>query len=539
MPPGTGIHPREACRPTGSRAEAAVWEALRTGLPEGWTGWHSLRIRDALAYEGEGDFVLASPGRGLLVLEVKGGQVEQRDGRWVQNGRAMDRAPLEQGKGYAHKLARRLQDLGCAPPAFGAAVCFPDVHVEAQPSQDDLAGLVLGRGELPWLRDALPPVMERALPAPRPARGRWVEALHRLWGETWVPSLGLGTRAREAEERRLRLDPAQLDVLEGILENERALVQGGAGSGKTLVAAEAARRLAARGQRVLLLCFTAPLQAWLAARLRDAGVEVSTVSALAKRIADAAGVAPATRIADGPEAWGEVYLAAAEACERAWDAVLVDEAQDLQEEAWLLVSCLAEGRRLVAFHDPGQAFWSERHPPEGLFQSRQRLPRQLRSPAGVNALAARLQGLPFDAAALEAAWADGTLGAVVAPGPTSVADRAGEEVDRLLSRGLAPGEIGVVSLRGQTAGDAIFRLPRIGRHAFVRADDPAMETGLVADTFLRWKGLERPAIVVADLPEGELGRLPVRLAVAVTRAMVAVRFVGTAAALARAGVAPA
>jgi hypothetical protein len=58
-----------------------------------------------------------------------------------------------------------------------------------------------------------------------------------------------------------------------------------------------------------------------------------------------------------------------------------------------------------------------------------------------------------------------------------------------------------------------------------------MESTLVADTFLRWKGLERPAIIVADLPEEELGQLPVRLNIAVTRAMVAVRFVGTAMAL--------
>ena len=106
-------------------------------------------------------------------------------------------------------------------------------------------------------------------------------------------------------------------------------------------------------------------------------------------------------------------------------------------------------------------------------------------------------------------------------------------MDRLLSSGLEPGQIGIVSLRGQTADDAIYRLPRIGRHAFVRANDPAMESSLVADTFLRWKGLERPAIIVADLPEGELGQLAVRLNVAVTRAMVAVRFVGTAGALAR------
>jgi superfamily II DNA or RNA helicase len=85
------------------------------------------------------------------------------------------------------------------------------------------------------------------------ARGAWVERLHALWGETWVPGLELGRRAREADESRLQLDADQLDALEDVTSSDRSLVRGRAGSGKTLIAAEAARRAAARGQKVLFL----------------------------------------------------------------------------------------------------------------------------------------------------------------------------------------------------------------------------------------------------------------------------------------------
>ena len=34
-------------RPASSHAEKEVFKALRTGLPPGWTAWHSLRLRDA------------------------------------------------------------------------------------------------------------------------------------------------------------------------------------------------------------------------------------------------------------------------------------------------------------------------------------------------------------------------------------------------------------------------------------------------------------------------------------------------------------
>jgi hypothetical protein len=107
--PGT-VYPSDVPRPTSSRAERAVWDALRKRLPGGWTAWHSLRIRDRKSFLGEGDFVLAHPQRGLLALEVKGGQVECRGGRWFSNGEPLEKAPLTQGLDFvsSSRLARRL-----------------------------------------------------------------------------------------------------------------------------------------------------------------------------------------------------------------------------------------------------------------------------------------------------------------------------------------------------------------------------------------------------------------------------------------------
>lgn len=519
------VHPSDAPRPGTSAAERTVWSALKAGLPAPWTAWHSLRVRDGRNHVGEGDFVLAHPERGLLVVEVKGGRIEQRDGRWFTNGVALEKAPLDQGLGFARKLVRRLEEWSCAPPAFGAAVAFPDTDFDAQPGEDVLRGVVLGGSHLRWLAEALPAVVERALPAAQPARGSWLERLHQLWGETWVPALSLGTRARALGERRFALDEAQLAVLEGLLENDRVLVRGGAGSGKTLLAAEAARRHAADGRRVLLLCFTQPLRMWLEARLAGTGVEVQTVSGLAKTIADAADGGARQGDLTANEYWRLTYERAADACERRWDAILVDEGQDLTFEAWWLVRALADGARLWAFHDPGQGFWADRSPPVDLFATTFGLGRGQRCPPGVAALARRYAGEAGDEAAIAAARRDGTLRLVECADPAKVADRVGEEVDRLLSQRLAPGDIGIVSLRGQTVEGAVHQRDRIGRHDIVHADHPEMEERLVADTFLRWKGLERPAIVVADVPAEGLQRLGTRMHIALTRALVAARIV--------------
>jgi hypothetical protein len=458
---------------------------------------------------------------------VKAGRIEQRDGRWFSNEIPLDESPRDQAERFLEKLRRRLAGVNCAPPAWGAAACFPDTAFDRQPTEDDLAGVVIGASHLPYLKEALPPVIERALPPPREPRGAWVEQLHRLWGETWVPSLSLGTRARELAERRFELDPVQLGILDGLLENGRVLVQGGAGSGKTLLAAEAARRHAALGKKVIVLCFTQPLRKWLAARLTPDGVEVQTVSGFAKALVDAADGPSAPDDMTDSEYWKEVLLRAGELCERHWDTVVVDEAQDLQEEAWLLVQELADGQRLWAFQDPGQSFWADRRPPTQLFSTSFKLPRGQRCPSGVEALAARFAGALADEKAIEEAKASGTLAFVSAPSSTSVADKVGEEIDRLLSSGLAPGDIGVVSLRGRTGRDAIFTRERIGRHAFVGADHPEMEDRLVADSFLRWKGLERAAVIITDLPAGDLSQLGIRMYVALTRTLVCARLVGT------------
>ena len=310
-----------------------------------------------------------------------------------------------------------------------------------------------------------------------------------------------------------------------MIASDRSLVRGRAGSGKTLLAAEAARRAKARGEKVLLLCFTQPLRTWLASRLSPDGVEVQTVSGFAKQLVDRY---------DGPSGadpidqdyWKAISLRAAELVTRNWDVVIVDEAQDLMFEAWVLVSTLADGKRLWAFHDPGQSYWPDRSPPRDLFGSARTLPRGRRCPAGVEALAQKLLGQPFDAEAFAQAKQDGTLGFVPCPSPSSVPDKVAAEVDRLVARGVALEDIAIVSLRGQTAADAVFQQPAVGKYAIVHADHPEMERRLVADSFLRWKGLERPVVIVTDLQEPGVKQHGVRAHIALTRALVAARMVG-------------
>ncbi|MBI5487052.1 MAG: AAA family ATPase [Deltaproteobacteria bacterium] len=527
MSPPSGLWPREKPRPTESRGEVLVWEALRRGLPAGWYAWHSVRVRLGPGRETEGDFVIVAPDRGLLVLEVKGGRIEVRDGRFFQNSRELDPPPRAQALSIVRALIDRLHAEACGPPAFGVATLFPETAFDAGPTQDDVAQLVLGEQDLPWLEKALPAILERACPPPREPRGPWIERLHRLWCERWTPKLALGHRAALDAERRVRLDEQQLAVLDSLTDNASLLVEGGAGTGKTLLAREAALRFAAEGKRVLLVCFTAALAHWLREQTKASGLAVDSVRGLAIDLFKQAGLDAGDFHAPG--FWEDVPLrAASDALPKVgqpFDVIVVDEAQDFSENDWMLILELAGQRPLWAFHDPGQAFWPERRVPLERFPARFTLRRPYRCPSGVQALADLYIDRAADESAIRGAMADGTLRIVVCPSRSSVADKVALEIDKLLGEKLTPGDLAVLSVRGGSHEESIIRSGRLGRHALVRATDVGIDGSIVGDTFLRFKGLERPAIIITDFHLLADEARGVRMHIALTRALAAARVV--------------
>ncbi len=169
--------------------------------------------------------MFAHPERGLLVLEVKGGAMELRDGRWFQNGRELDRAPRQQALDFVKKLVGALRARDIEPPAYGVACAFPDVDFsdDVGPQGGDLADLVIGPRQLEWIAEALPPLSARAVPDHPPRRNRrWLAAVHERWGETWVASLYLADEARDSETRTVALVDEQLELLAAAAENPRS-----------------------------------------------------------------------------------------------------------------------------------------------------------------------------------------------------------------------------------------------------------------------------------------------------------------------------
>ena len=455
--PLEGLFPRGGPRPTSSQAERNLYDALKGALPKGWVAWHSLKVRTDQGVEGESDFVIADPDRGFLIVEVKGGQIEVRDGQWLQNGSPLKKSPREQGHRVARAVRQKLEERGRGYSTFRIVTAFPDTGWDQPPTQGDLEGAVLGRADLPYLSDALPAIADRLWQSGergRPDRSM-VRGLHEIWGETWKPSMGLGTRAKLREEELVPLDEEQLHFLDAIEDNPRFLVYGGAGSGKTLLARETVRRLKERGKRPVLLCFTKGLGQALR---EEAGLDAYTVKDFAVQLVQRAEID--LEVVNNPsqwdaDTWALVTLQAAADCvplaREDYDAFVIDEAQDFDDSDWELIKALAEGCPLYGFGDRAQGFWWNRNVNAELFGATFKLMKRYRCPEKLATFADLYRPRPKGEALPEDALAD-LVEAVLLPcgePPPPVLRRSAKP----FSRSMPTANAGVLrQVRGRTSG---------------------------------------------------------------------------------------
>ena len=516
------------------RSSPPGWEgkALTFSLPKGWYAWHSLRLRTREKGEfGEADFIIADPNRpGILMLEVKGGQIEKRDGQWYQNSVPLKSSPLDQAFSFLKKLVRRFKENDVKAPTIGVAVCYPDTFFDQQPTEDDLKGLVIGGQDLPHLDKILPDVMAHAVPEPWPVKGPWIRLLHALWGETWIPDICLGGRVEIDEESRLQLDHEQISILENLEENNRLIIKGSAGTGKTLLAREAATREARQGKRVLFLCYTDALSVSLITCLDEPGLTVAAVRNFASDLLG--GNAPVKPVGQTSEYWEGVSLRAAvdglPPLDERWGTVIVDEGQDFSDDDWELVKeCVHPEGKIWVFADQAQAFWKNRGVHDELVKGfmKYKLIKPYRCHPAIQHLDECYTGqCEPDLKILRDGLKEEVI-RIVTSSEGKLLKQIGKEINRLLSGGLKPADIAILSLRGRGPKEGITHKKEIGGHPIVLATDPKTDENIICDTFLRFKGLERPAVIVTDIRLVS-NLYEKRMHIAVSRALSLLRIVG-------------
>ena len=374
---------------TPSAAERTLFHALQNTLDDRhWTVIHSLPWLDDGRHhlvQGECDFLLLHPEKGMLAVEAKSGapSYDGQERRWRHrddDGRTLTITdPFAQARASSHHLndllQRRAPGWRDAGLPFGYAVAFPDAAgVMGNLPPEMTPDLLILEPDLERLQTRVTAILARfsqRTGAIDP--GVFKAALDVLLPEfRLVPSLK--TTVAGVNRELVRLTGEQAQVLDGMARNRRMYVCGGAGTGKTLLVAEQARRMArelaevadrgadagakarARSEttapEVLVLCYNNSLEAHLRQVLADVAdqVEVLTFHGLCRKLVEAVhGPAAWTGPGVGPDAdagkfWNEELPEQAfdclEAFRHRYRAVLVDEAQDFHSVWWMTVEGL-------------------------------------------------------------------------------------------------------------------------------------------------------------------------------------------------------
>ena len=278
-------------------SEQRVCKAFLLGLDDTWFVVPSVPIVVDGA-DCEIDVVLVSASRGVIVIEVKGGVISIEKGKWIQNGRPLSKSPPEQITRAKHNLIKRLKTAGVDLKGMFLchAVALPDVG--SVPPEglgpDAPAEIVFAKPQLEFPGVAAGKLLREQGPIPPERVERLLAALR--------PDIALeGNEGQVLQWAGNKLDDEtriHLGNVRGLDKNQRVLVTGGAGTGKTMLVLEWAKRAIERGERTLVVCFNKPIADQLQRSLAGTDAMVGTYHDIAVKLLEPhgfrVGAAPTT-----------------------------------------------------------------------------------------------------------------------------------------------------------------------------------------------------------------------------------------------------
>ncbi|MGV1037036.1 MAG: NERD domain-containing protein [Candidatus Nanopelagicales bacterium] len=353
-----------------AESERRVFDALRRDLRDGDALLYGLRFTDSTHGDIEIDFTVFLKDVGVAVIEVKGGRVAYANGEWTSTSATDTHVihPTDQARKCRYALRKALEksdrwSRGALRDGWMIALPDTEVHDESILAPDSPIELVIGRNHL---GQALGRIIDhlndqhdlRPLSAPG-----WIDSALDILLRRGEPQRDIIADAARHTDHVERLTREQGDVLDMVAGNQYLEVRGGAGTGKSWLAAEQARRWTAQGKRVALLSFGRGLAETFQAQFESTRRQhkpafIGTFHQLGAHW-------DVVAAQNAPSIWWtetapELMTAAAHslASGHQFDALVVDEAQDFADNWWIpLLTVLRDPgtARIATFRDDNQA----------------------------------------------------------------------------------------------------------------------------------------------------------------------------------------
>lgn len=546
-----------------SRAEAKVYRALRDKLPREYVvffqvGW-ILQREEEQAKDGETDFLVCHPDHGYLCIEVKGGGVsfDAASGEWFSVDHHQQKHTIKNPIGQAlrakysirSKLNEhpRWRELSLGSVLRGHAVFFPDVGEASLLRRPDMPGVLIGAAKTlhepkAWIENAFA-YWGNDAGSFTPIGFRGIEVVREVFARSFVVAPLIASRLAEQEARRLVLTNDQMRVLDFLRSHRRVAISGGAGTGKTVLALEKARRLASEGFKTLLTCYNRPLADHLSNMCaKTSNLDVMSFHQLCYRHIEKANqvsgrdlVAEAKVTYPGKNLYDvqlpNAFAYSLEVLPDRYDAIVCDEGQDFREEFWVPVELLLsdyEKSPLYVFYDDNQNIYAR----AGTFPIRDEpftLTTNCRNTSPIHIAAYKhYKGVPVSPPDIKG----DEVQFEALPGRDAQAAKINSRIVDLIARqGVAPGDITVLiadALRKAEYYATLRRLP-LPKPANWLEEGVRGDNTVLLETIQRFKGLESPVIILWGLDTIDWKRCEELLYVGMSRAKSLLLIVGTAA----------
>ncbi len=530
-----------------TRSEAEVFDRIRSAPgSEQWYCLHSLGLaRHRRKSYAECDFILIGPS-GVFCLEVKGGEVRRLGGVWHIGWPGSEytsvEGPFRQAQScrwaIVEELGRRRPSALRSPVMVGWGVVFPDIRFEEQDPEWDLDVVHdvtdKSSGFLRYVERLVEYTRSRELVGGRRYPDRLGPDEIRMVVDCFRHDFDLvrllGDLISESGRELAALSVEQYRVLDCMLHpsNQRVLCPGAAGTGKTLIALEAALRLARQGRRVLLLCYNRLLAEDLSRTTAGAEGQIVVNSLhrfmwdVVERAGMSAGLAAQKDSLAGddrfyqqdfPGVFEEAVLNLLdEGTLEKFDTLIVDEGQDILHSPTIdalectLAGGFKDGRWLI-FYDPNlQAEIygrMDQRVVDGLMRHRPvTLPllENFRNPLGIVKEMCALTGLSLPKCRRLIV---STVDYVSHSSPEEQGRKLRAILVDLLRTGVEASQVTILSGCRREAS-CVFRYPpNVGKpvvHLEAPVTGNAHRQGFTTSTVSAFKGLENEVIILTDLP---------------------------------------
>ena len=275
------IYPRYQLRPK-FLGEARVYDLLsRVPVVNGFAV-HSVNLPEH-EYKrwGEADFIVVSPA-GVTLLEVKGGTVTIAGREWrYENARGQaiisTEGPARQALSAAIALEKLLTGHVGRKVRCRWAVTFPLCSFRKEVAElppTRLADIRICQDVQlfeNWLRN-IP--SDQHQPADFALEQDEIEAIREIIVPELSAAMSLGLAVRSAQQEAIRLTGQQFTILESLETNPRLCISGGAGTGKTELAALCARAEKTAGRNPAIVTTGKTLSLVMKARMASFGIPV-------------------------------------------------------------------------------------------------------------------------------------------------------------------------------------------------------------------------------------------------------------------------